>query len=978
MKGRLITHPSSLIPHPFPPPRRAARTTFNLRGDSRWLIGARPAPAPATGTPSNRLINVSPTLLRPAFSLTRVLVVLLLFAGLTLAALAVPAAPSGLRGVVTGSTTISLVFDDNSTTPNEETNFEFSINGSPLSVGGHPGTGTISLGLNGFAANTTYTIAVRAYITTTANASAFSNTIAVTTADFNAPNSVAAVTQANGAVLVTWTDNAVSEAGYFVEYGTAAGGPFTVAGSTTANFTGFIVGGLAPATTYYFRVRGFKGTAASPTVLTAYSSPVVSAATPATMTAPTGLVVTATNETSVNLSYADNTANNTGYEIWLRLSGAGSFSYIGDAGDATSVNAASIVAPGTGYDFEVRAYYQNGANPRVYSGFSNVASVTTPFNAPTNLTVTPSATSPYLVSFAWTDNSSAEDSYELEYRKQGAAVFTSRKVVAANITSIANLPEFEPGTVYEFRVRARSGSIGSAYFPAAGGVAAVTRNGFGSKPYAPIQVGVFFSYQMATISQSARTSWSASGLPPGLSFDSGTGVISGTPTTAGVYGVTMTANFTSGPAHVLTLMLRVLRPPAAPQISAVIGAQTLTQGGAGAIALETKFADPDTESAVRVATTKGNVDIALYSATTPQTVANFSTYDYSNVIFHRAPAGFVVQGGGFRTYAAPDVFEHIATPAMVPNEPGISNTYGTVAMAKVGDNPDSATSEFFFNLGDNSANLDSQNGGFTVFGRVAAPSLGTTLAALAAAPTANYAVRLHTGPLATDYTNSTFTDLPVNQLPLPATVDQSRLVKITSVSALPVLTYAVTANTNPSVASAALTGSSLQLTALAPGLTSITVSATDVDGNVTPQTFTVTVQQTLAQWAAAQGTTPGAADNPDFDALTNLQEWAFFGNPNVADATAHLPTFALAPVAGGKSVEITFPVRKFAANLTYSVEASGTLQPGNWTTIWTSTQGFAVPVVTAAVDQSDRTVVTVRDTVSSSSAAGRFLRAKVQ
>ncbi len=1098
----------------------------------------------------------------------RVLAALALSTCLTLAALAVPAAPSGLRGVVTSSTTISLVFDDNSTTPNEETNFEFSINGSPLSVGGHAGTGTISLGLSPFTANTTYTIAVRAYITTTANASAFSNTIAVTTADFNAPNSVAAVTQASGAVLVTWTDNAVSEAGYFVEYATAAAGPFTSAGATTANFTGFNVSGLAPATTYYFRLRGFKGTAASPTALTAFSA-VVSAATPAIFAAPTGLTATTTGERAVLLAFTDNSANNTGYEIWLQPAGGSSFSYVGDAGDVVSINTGNILAPGNGYDFAVRAYYQNGANPRVYSAFSNVASAVTPFNAPTgltvtptsetavllayadnssantgyeiwsqptggvsfthlsdagdgtssntgnillpgvsydfavrayfqsganprvysdftnivsattpfnaptsltaasasesavllayadnsavntgyeillrltggssflhlgdagdvasyntgsillpgrsydfavrayyqngansrlysalsnvtsavtpfngptNLTVTPSATSPYLISFAWADNSSEEGGYELEYRQQGAASFSSRKIVVANVTGVANLPEFLPGTVYEFRIHALSGSVSSAYFPAAGGVVATTRNGFGSKPYAPIQVGTFFSYQMATISQSARTSWSVGVLPPGLSFDSASGVISGTPTTAGVYTVTMTANFASGPAHVLPLMLRVLTPPAAPQITAVIGAQTLTQGGASTIALGTKFADPDTESAVRMVTTKGNVDIALYAATTPLTVANFNSYNYTDVLFHRAPANFVVQGGGFKTYAAPNVFEHLATAAAVANEPGISNTVGTVAMAKVGDDPNSATSEFFFNVNDNSANLDNQNGGFTVFGRVAVPSLNSTLFALATAPVANYPVQLHTGPGATDYTASTFTDLPIDQLPLPAAVDQSRLVKVMSVTALPVLTYAVQVNTNPSIASATLAGGSLQLTALAPGVTTLIVRATDVDGNTRSQTFTVTVQQTFAQWAAANGTTPGATDNPDQDALTNLQEWAFFGNPGVPDGAAHLPTFALTPGAGARFVEITFPVRKFTANLTYSVEASSTLA-NDWTTIWTSTQGFAVPAVTAAVNQSDRTVVTVRDTVSTSATARRFLRAKVQ
>ena len=39
-------------------------------------------------------------------------------------------------------------------------------------------------------------------------------------------------------------------------------------------------------------------------------------------------------------------------------------------------------------------------------------------------------------------------------------------------------------------------------------------------------------------------------------------------------------------------------------------------------------------------------------------------------------------------------------------------------MAKVGGDPNSATSQWFINLNDNSNNLDNQNGGFTVFGRI--------------------------------------------------------------------------------------------------------------------------------------------------------------------------------------------------------------------------------------------------------------------
>jgi cyclophilin family peptidyl-prolyl cis-trans isomerase len=786
--------------------------------------------------------------------------------------------------------------------------------------------------------------------------------------------------QPDGSVLLTWIDNASTENGYYIESRIGTGA-YSAAGSTGANFTGIFFDGLAPNTTYQFKVRGFKGTVANQTSTTNFTTS-GSITTPSTLTAPTGLVVTATDETSLNFTYNDNTALNTGYEIEYRLAGVGSFIYLGDAGDGTGVSAPNIAEPGTAYDFRVRAYYQNGANPRTYSAYSNTATVTTPFYAPTNLVATPSATSPYHISFSWTDNSSAEDSYELEYRVQGAVSFTSRKIVGAGVTNIANLPEFSPGTIYEFRIRARYGNGGSAYFPASGGVAATTRNGFSSKPYAPIEVGVPFSYQLATLSQAPRTSWSVGALPAGLSFDSGTGQITGTPATAGIYTVAMTANFSGGTTHALDLVLRVVHPPAAPKSSAAIGAQTITQGGSTSIALDSKFADPDTESALRLTTTQGDLDMALYSTSTPQTVANFLSYvtggSYTDTFFHRAPAGFVMQGGGFKSFAAPDVFEHIATAAPVVNEPGLPNTVGTLAMAKTADDPNSATSEFFYSLGDNRANLDNQNGGFTVFGRVTASTLTGALTTLANLPVGGYNVKLRSGGSTPPAANYSFADLPIDQTPVPAAIDQSKLVRITGFSTLPILTYLVTANTNPSVATASIAGTSVQINALAPGATNITVTATDVDGNVTPQTIAVQVQQTFAQWANGQGMPggeSGPSDNPDKDAFNNLQEWALFGNPNLPDSAAQ-PAFARTTVGPSVFAEITFPVRKTAANLVYSVEASDTLLPGGWTTLWTSAQGFGVPAVSSALDQSDRTIVTVRDSIANP--AQRFLRVSVQ
>jgi len=79
-------------------------------------------------------------------------------------------------------------------------------------------------------------------------------------------------------------------------------------------------------------------------------------------------------------------------------------------------------------------------------------------------------------------------------------------------------------------------------------------------------------------------------------------------------------------------------------------------------------------------------------------------------------AGFTIQGGGY-TFADSTALD-IPTFAPVANEFKISNTRGTLAMAKLGNQPDSATSEWFINVADNSGNLDNQNGGFTVFARV--------------------------------------------------------------------------------------------------------------------------------------------------------------------------------------------------------------------------------------------------------------------
>jgi len=94
---------------------------------------------------------------------------------------------------------------------------------------------------------------------------------------------------------------------------------------------------------------------------------------------------------------------------------------------------------------------------------------------------------------------------------------------------------------------------------------------------------------------------------------------------------------------------------------------------------------------------------------------------YNGSIFHRSVPGFVLQGGGFSaplvSSSEGGVPEEISDFGSVNNQPGNSNIRGTVAMAKLGGLPDSATNQWFVNL-NNNISLDTQNQGFTVFGKV--------------------------------------------------------------------------------------------------------------------------------------------------------------------------------------------------------------------------------------------------------------------
>ena len=123
-------------------------------------------------------------------------------------------------------------------------------------------------------------------------------------------------------------------------------------------------------------------------------------------------------------------------------------------------------------------------------------------------------------------------------------------------------------------------------------------------------------------------------------------------------------------------------------------------------------------------TPSGSIDVALRPDVAPLTVANFLAYinagGYTNTIIHRsvpAAGGLgIIQGGGYQLTNG--VVVATTQNAAIPNEFGLSNTKGTIAMALTGNDINSATSEWYFNVINNAINLDSQS--FAVFGSITA------------------------------------------------------------------------------------------------------------------------------------------------------------------------------------------------------------------------------------------------------------------
>lgn len=279
----------------------------------------------------------------------------------------------------------------------------------------------------------------------------------------------------------------------------------------------------------------------------------------------------------------------------------------------------------------------------------------------------------------------------------------------------------------------------------------------------------------------------------------------------------------------LPLLLLAQRPVAA-QTSVTQPFPPLVVGLGGTnITVAEHFSVPTlTARGVRARTPFGSFVMELLEADAPRSVTNFLTYvddgSYENLLVHRSARGFVIQTGGFKASLSSNGVPEVFTKPPVSNEFRISNTRGTVAMARVGGQTNSATSQWFVNLADNSR-LDTVDGGFTVFARVR--SNGMTVVD-----------KIAQLPVITNF-DAPFNELPVRDIkPGQRQLLQANLVPIHDVTRLPFSAR----SSDPSAWSAKL--SSNNVLSVTPGINAakpatIIVEATDMEGRTAKATFVV-------------------------------------------------------------------------------------------------------------------------------------------
>jgi len=375
-----------------------------------------------------------------------------------------PAAPSGLTVTVpaapAGSSELVLNWNDNS---NNETGFKVERSTDNFGVPANTtlvtttAAGATSYTNTGLASDTIYYYRVRA--TNAAGDSGNSNVAnARTLPSIPVPPSGLTVSPLSSTSLrIDWTDASSNENTFKLER-SLDGTTFTQIATPAANSTSHTDTGLAPDTTYYYRIRATNTGGDS-----AYSNIGNGKTYPLPPSAPTNLGVTVISSSSLRLDWTDASSNETSFKV-QRKTGGGSFADIGSVGANVTTFTDTGLQANTAYTYRVFASHGGGDSPA-----SNEATGTTlpnPPAAPTSLTA--NTLSQTEIRLDWTDASNNETGFKIE-RSLDAINFQPAGMVSMNVVTFTD-SGLTANTSYTYRVKATNAGGDSAASPLASAI----------------------------------------------------------------------------------------------------------------------------------------------------------------------------------------------------------------------------------------------------------------------------------------------------------------------------------------------------------------------------------------------------------------------------------------------------------------------------------------------------------------------------
>jgi parallel beta-helix repeat protein len=375
----------------------------------------------------------------------------------TPAAPTVPNAPASVVASATSTTQVDLTWTDMSS---DETGFriERKIGTGSFTLLTNVNANVTSYSDTTASAATQYTYRVRS--SNAVGSSAFTTSSAVTTPAAPtapaAPNGLTAIVAGTDSVDLSWTDASSNETGFKIERMTGAGS-FVEIDTVGAGVTTYGDTGLVASTLYTYRVRATNAVGDSAYTANATAT---TDAVPSVPADPSNLVATANSATQITLTWADNSANETGFRIERSLDGSSGWSQAGTVAKnvTTFVNNTGLFAS-TPYFYRVVATNAVGDSGFTLNATATTQALPTVPAVPTGLAAAAASTTQ--INLSWTDASSDETGFKVE-RSINGSTWTEIGTTGAGVATYQSTG-LSAGTTYYFRVRATNVAGDSDY-----------------------------------------------------------------------------------------------------------------------------------------------------------------------------------------------------------------------------------------------------------------------------------------------------------------------------------------------------------------------------------------------------------------------------------------------------------------------------------------------------------------------------------